>query len=163
MVRVLFLGTLCSLTTPPLTCDQPRNATNPVDDPQITIRLKYGIHTIFLFVMVDWSFSRLTTELLSTLRDRYPNGLTASIAQPQPTPLPANDSDVRVAYALPKNPNDLAQGWKNLKAQPSDTVGGKKLADMCCLAFALLDPEADDGDVEFRVEIPVLEEEEDDL
>ncbi len=113
--------------------------------------------------MVDWSFSRLTTELLSTLRDRYPNGLSAAIAEPQPTPLPASDGDVRVAYALPKNPNDLAQGWKNLKAQPNDTVGGKKLADMSCLAFALVDPDADDADVEFGVEIPTLEEEEDDL
>ena len=134
-----------------------------MDDPGITLRLKHGIHTIFLFVMVDWSFSRLTTELLSTLRDRYPNGLSAAIAEPQPTPLPASDGDVRVAYALPKNPNDLAQGWKNLKAQPNDTVGGKKLADMSCLAFALVDPDADDADVEFGVEIPTLEEEEDDL
>lgn len=134
-----------------------------MDDPEITLRLKYGIHTVFLFVMVDWTFSRLTTELLTTLRDRFPKGLTTSLASPVPTPLPANDSDVRVTYAVPKNPNELSQGWKILKAQPDDTVAGKKLADMACLAFALLDPNADEGDAEFQVEVPVLEDEEEDL
>ena len=133
-----------------------------MDNPEITIRLKYGIHTIFLFAMLDWSFSRLDAELLSTLRDRYPNGLTASIAQPEETALPAEDSDVKIAYALPKNPSELSQGWKNLKAQPSDTVGGKKLTDMCCVAFALLDAGADEDDAEFQVELPALDDEEED-
>ncbi|KAK4149841.1 hypothetical protein C8A00DRAFT_37544 [Chaetomidium leptoderma] len=136
----------------------PRNA-NPAGDPEITIRLKYGIHTIFLFAMVDWPFSRVTTELLSILQDRYPNGLTASIAQPgATTPVPAHDSDVQVAYALPKNPNDLHEGWKNLKAQPSDTLGKKGLTDMCSVAFALLDPNASEAAVYFQVEVPTEEE-----
>lgn len=111
--------------------------------------------------MLDWPFSRLDAELLATLRDRYPNGLTASIGQPEEMPLPAQDSHVKIAYAVPKNPNELSQGWKNLKVQPSDTVGGRKLADMCCLAFALLDPDVDEDDVEFQVELPLDEEEED--
>ncbi len=113
---------------------------------------------------VDWSFSRLTAELLTTLRDRYPKGLTASLTTPEPTPLPANDGDVKVAYAVPKNPNELSQGWRNLKAQPDDTVGGKKLVEMSCVAFALLDPDVDDdeaeAEAEFLVEIPVLEDQE---
>src|SRR5687768_14878150 len=56
-----------SLTQPFL---QPRKVHNPVDDPEITIRLKHGIHTVFLLVMLDWPFSRVATELLSVLQDR---------------------------------------------------------------------------------------------
>jgi hypothetical protein len=109
--------------------------------------------------MLDWTFSRLTTELLEILRDRYPNGLAASTEQPEPTtPVPASDTDVRLAYALPKNPNDLSEGWKNLKAQPDDTLGKKGLRDLCHVAFALLDADADEADAEFRVEVPVLED-----
>ncbi|KAK4233764.1 hypothetical protein C8A03DRAFT_38503 [Achaetomium macrosporum] len=138
----------------------PRAARNTVDDPEISIRLKYGIHTIFLFAMVDWTFSRLTTELLSILRDRYPDGLTASIDDPEKTSLPASDDDIRVAYALPKNANDLSQGWKSIRAKLSDTLGKKGLTDTCSVAFALLDPSADEDDVKFQVELPTLEDEE---
>src|SRR5947209_6705343 len=78
-----------------LTQSQPRAAnTTAVDDLQITVRLKHGIHTIFLFAMLDWTFSRLSTELLSILRDRYPDGLRTS--RTDTTPVPANDSDVKV-------------------------------------------------------------------
>ncbi len=136
---------------------QPRNA---VEDPEISIRLKHGIHTIFLFAMLDWTFSRLNTELLSILRDRYPDGLSATLTQVEPTPLPADNVDIKIAYALPKNPNDLTQGWKNLNAQPTDTLAGKKLSDVCSVAFALLGPEADEAEAEFAVDVPVVEEEE---
>jgi hypothetical protein len=131
-----------------------------VDDPQISLRLKYGIHTIFLFAMVDWTFSRLTTELLSILRDRYPDGLTTSTGDPEKTPLPARDDDTQVAYALPRNANDLSQGWKNIKANPSDLLVKKGLTDTCSVAFALLDPAADEGDVRFQVQLPTLDDEE---
>ncbi|KAL2022110.1 hypothetical protein VTK56DRAFT_6154 [Thermocarpiscus australiensis] len=136
----------------------PRKVHNAVDDPEITIRLKHGIHTIFITAMLDWPFSRVTAELLSILRDRYPDGLTTSTSRPGKTPVPASESDIKVAYALPKNPSDLAQGWKHLKAQPTDTVAGKGLTDMCAVAFALLDPEADEADVRFQVELPSLED-----
>lgn len=111
--------------------------------------------------MLDWPFSRVTTELLSILQDRYPSGLTASIEEPATTPVPSDHREVKVAYALPKNPNDLSQGWKNIKAKPTDTVGAKGLTDVCALAFALLDPEADDEDnVQFQVEPPASDDEE---
>ena len=144
---------------PPLTRPQPRK-TNPVDDPEITLRLKYGIHTIFVLAATDWPFSRLTTELLSILRDRYPTGLTASTGRPDLTPVPAGDSDVKVAYALPKNASDLSQGWKLIKAQESDALGKKGLGDMCSVAFAVLGSDADEGDAEFVVEVPTLPEDE---
>lgn len=113
--------------------------------------------------MLDWTFARLTTELLEILRDRYPDGLTASTtplpdATATTTPLPATDDDARLAYALPKNPNDLSEGWKNLKAQPGDALGKKGLKDLCQVAFALVDADGDEADAEFRVEVPVLED-----
>ncbi|EAQ93877.1 hypothetical protein CHGG_02112 [Chaetomium globosum CBS 148.51] len=123
------------------------------------VRLKYGIHTVFISAMIDWPFSRLTAELLSILRDRYPDGLTASIRQPQLIPIPASDSDAKVAYALPKNPSDLAQGWKSINARETDVLGKKGVADMSSVAFAFLGPDADEAQPEFVVEVPVLEEE----
>ncbi|KAL2168544.1 hypothetical protein VTG60DRAFT_7149 [Thermothelomyces hinnuleus] len=139
----------------------PPNA-KTVEDPELTVRLKYGMHTIFLIAMADWSFSRLTAELLSILRDRYPNGLNTSTnpAESQVTPVPANDSDVKVAYALPKNPNDLNQGWRTIKATETDTIGKKGLTDMCSVAFIFLEPDADEASAQFVVEVPIIEEEE---
>ena len=111
--------------------------------------------------MLDWTFSRLDTELLSILRDRYPDGLSATLILTKPTPLPADDNNVKIAYALPKNPSDLTQGWKNLGAQPTDTLGDKKITDVSSIAFVLLDPEADEAEAEFEVEVPKVEDEED--
>lgn len=110
--------------------------------------------------MPDWPFSRITAELLSILQDRYPNGLTASLTEPATTPAPTGEGDVKVAYAVLRNPNEPSQGWKNLKVQPTDTVASKGLTDMCSVAFALLDPNADENDVQFHVEFPTLEDEE---
>ena len=109
--------------------------------------------------MLDWPFSRVTTELLSILRDRYPGGLTTSIAPPKTTPIPANDDDVKLAYALAKDPSELLHGWKDLKVQPTDTVGGKGLTDMSPVAFAILAPSEDEGKVQFQVEVATLEDE----
>ncbi|KAJ4286630.1 hypothetical protein N0V88_007919 [Collariella sp. IMI 366227] len=97
--------------------------------------------------MVDWSFSRLTSELLAILRDRYPAGLTTSIDQPEGTAVPSSDDDVKLAYA-------------NIKVRPDDTVGSKGLKDNCSLAFAVLEPDADEGSVKFQVELPAVEEDE---
>ncbi|KAK4129844.1 hypothetical protein N657DRAFT_653111 [Parathielavia appendiculata] len=137
----------------------PRNATL-VDDPQITIRFKYGIHIIFMFAMLDWTFSRLTDELLSVLRDRYPKGLTASIGEPEATTLPTSGSDFKLVYALPKTASDLSRGWNVIKAGPNDTLGAKGLTEMCSVAFAFLDPDANETDAEFPVELPILDDQE---
>jgi len=133
-----------------------------VEDPEILVRLKYGIHTIFLIAAADWPFSRLTAELLSILQDRYPNGLNTSIspAESHVTPVPLKDSDVKVAYALPNNPSDLTEGWKVIKAGESDTIGKKGLTDTCSVAFTFLKPDADEARAKFVVEVPIIEDEE---
>ncbi|KAK3299737.1 uncharacterized protein B0H64DRAFT_379040 [Chaetomium fimeti] len=132
---------------------------NSVDDPEVTIRLKYGIHTVFISAMLDWPFSRLTAELLSILRERYPNGLTTSIGPPQLVAVPASDSDVKVAYALPKNPGDLTQGWKTINARETDILGKKGVTDMSSVAFAFLETDANETQAVFAVEVPTLDEE----
>ncbi|KAK0624526.1 hypothetical protein B0T17DRAFT_616745 [Bombardia bombarda] len=142
----------------------PRQLHNPVDDPQITLRLKHGIHTIFLFAVLDWKFSRVTSELLAILRDRYPDGLVTSALPKKTTPVPrapvhdSNDHDIRVAYAAPRNPNDLSQGWKRINVRERDTLADKQLTDLSAVAFALISPEEEDDIVEFQVELPISED-----
>ena len=72
--------------------------------------------------------------------------------------VPAN-GDIAIAYGVPKNPVDLTLGWKSLQAGDEDTVGGKRLADNCAVAFTLLDADGDEDAVEFEVEVPMLEDE----
>ncbi|KAK1752764.1 hypothetical protein QBC47DRAFT_62632 [Echria macrotheca] len=125
-------------------------------DDHITLRLKYGIHTIFLFVEPQWTFSKLTHELVDILRDRYPDGLRSK-ALGTAIPIPEPGNEVRIAYALPKTPNDLEGGWTNLKAAQDDTLTSKGLRDNTAVAFALVDAEEDPNDVEFIVDIPVYD------
>lgn len=134
----------------------PRTTNNPVDDPRITLRLKCGIHTIFLFVMLDWTFAKVSEELLQILHDRYPNGLMFSV-DAEPIPLP--EGDVKVVYGIPRSSTgDLNHGWKRLKVEDDDTVESSKLADVSPVAFALVDPEKAEGNVSFDVTIPQLED-----
>ncbi|KAL1837595.1 hypothetical protein VTJ49DRAFT_3613 [Mycothermus thermophilus] len=142
-----------------------------VDDLQISLRLRYGVHVIFIIAMLDWTFEQLTTELLSILRDRYPEGLRREPPLPslpglptapsseETTPIPAEGADVRVAYALPQNPNDFSAGWKNLKAQPGDTLKKKGIKDWSSLAFVFVDADESDADTEFHVVVPSVPEE----
>ncbi|KAK0719246.1 hypothetical protein B0H67DRAFT_551647 [Lasiosphaeris hirsuta] len=126
----------------------------------LTLRLKHGIHTVFLFVTPDQTFADITADLLELLRERYPDGLTTSVAPPKTTPIPASDDGSRVIYGVLKAPADWAQGWKNLRAEESDTVAGKRLKDMAPVAFAFAGEDEALRDVVFEVEVPVLEEEE---
>lgn len=123
---------------------------------ELTIRLKHGIHTIFIFVDPLAPFSTITDELLEVLRERYPDGLTTSIAPPKSTPVPESSDSVHVAYALMKSPTDPSQGWRNLRVSPTDTPIEKGLKDNCAVAFAFQDPEDADANVHFDVEWPDL-------
>src|SRR4051812_42122477 len=99
--------------------------------------------------MPDWTFSELSAELLEALRERYPDGLKSS---PETiTPIPA---DVQVIYGVPKNPENLSLGWKDLKAKDDDTLAEKKLVDLAAVAFALVAADDEEGRVEFVVELP---------
>ncbi|KAK4444145.1 hypothetical protein QBC34DRAFT_385575 [Podospora aff. communis PSN243] len=131
----------------------PPRATKP-DDPKITLRLKHGIHTIFLFAEPSWTFSKLSAELLEVLRERYPDGLSTTETT---TPIPA---DARVAYAVPRNKEDLTRGWKQVKAEDDDTLAERKLVDLTAVAFALVGAGDEDASVEFVVDVPMPYEDE---
>ncbi|KAK0631318.1 hypothetical protein B0T14DRAFT_489900 [Immersiella caudata] len=119
------------------------------DSPHITLRLKHGIHTIFLFAEPSWTFSKLSAELLEILRERYPEGLS-TLETTNPIP-----EDARVVYAVSKNLEDLTLGWKEVKAKDGDTLAERKLADLTPVAFALLDAEDPDARAQFQVDIPM--------
>ena len=126
----------------------------------MTIRLKHGMHIIFLFASPDWTFGRLSQELFEILQDRYPKGLTTSIAPPRTTPVPKTMADARFAFAVPKDPEDLSKGWRNLQAKSQHTLADKRLKDQSVVAFTLLDEDDDDGDAEFEVVEPTFDDEE---
>ncbi|KAL1877967.1 hypothetical protein Daus18300_002321 [Diaporthe australafricana] len=131
---------------------------DPPDMP-ISLRLKYGVHTIFLLVDPLAPFSELTAELFSVLQDRHPDGLRPSLDD-MPTPLPAEDADYHIAYGVLKNPHDDSKGWKDLRIEGDETPVGKGLRNNDMVAFVVREAdEADDVPV-FVVHLPKFEEEE---
>lgn len=124
----------------------------------ISLRLKYGVHTIFLLVDPLAPFSELTAELFSVLQDRHPDGLRPSL-EDIPTALPAEDADYHIAYGVLKNPHDDSKGWKDLRIEGDETPVGKGLRNNDMVAFVVREAdEADDVPV-FVVHLPKFEEE----
>lgn len=124
------------------------------DDVDISLRLKYGKHTIFLFVDPLQPFSRITDELLYVLRERYPDGLHASRDSPTTVPIPAEGQQVHVAYAVLKTPSDPSQGWKNLRITGDEKPVDKNIKNNGVIAFVLQSPEDVDENPTFDVEFP---------
>ncbi|CAM1504872.1 Fc.00g024630.m01.CDS01 [Cosmosporella sp. VM-42] len=126
-----------------------------VDDAHISVRFKHGIHTIYLFVDALAPFSAITTELLEILQERYPNGLTTSIAPPKTT---AVSTDATIMYGVLSVPNDISRGWKKLKIGNGESTPTKLgLKNNSLVAFAFVDDE--DDEVDFEVEWPKEDEE----
>lgn len=122
------------------------------------MRFKHGIHTIYLFVDALAPFSAVTTELLELLRERYPAGLTTSVAPPRQTPIPA---DARLAYAVPSIPADPSKGWKRLKVGEDEEHTPTKcgLKSNSVVAFSVISDDDGDDEVLFEVEWPREDEE----
>jgi hypothetical protein len=131
-----------------------------IDDNTISVRFKHGIHTIYLFVDSLGTMSSVTDELLSLLRDRFPNGLTTSTSPRKTTAVPADtdtDTATRIAYGALSMPNDPSRGWKGLKIGEKGIFTPAKagLKNNSIIAFAFADEEAaEDGDATFEVEWP---------
>ncbi|KAH7122141.1 hypothetical protein B0J13DRAFT_567016 [Dactylonectria estremocensis] len=123
-----------------------------IDDTHISVRFRHGIHTIFLFVDALAPFSAITAELLETLQERYPRGLTTSIAPPKTTSIP-EESGAVVAYGVLTVPNDPSRGWKKLKANSAGSTPTKLgLKNNSLVAFAFVEDE--DDEPVFEVEWP---------
>jgi hypothetical protein len=122
-----------------------------------SIRLKHGPHTIFLLVDPAAPFSTITQELLSVLRERYPDGkLSTSATSPKTTTIPAEGNPVTVSYAILKNHKDIYSGWRDLKVTENDTLAGKKIGENTILAFAVHAGAEPDEDPVFEVDFPEL-------
>lgn len=101
----------------------------------------------------------MTTELLELLRERYPAGLTTSVAPPRQTPIP---SDARLAYAVLNVPADPSKGWRRLKVGDDEEQTPTKcgLRSNSIVAFSLLSADDNvDDHVLFEVEWPQEDEE----
>ncbi|KAM0329484.1 hypothetical protein ACHAQA_004793 [Verticillium albo-atrum] len=129
-----------------------------VEATDYSIRFKHGVHTILLFVDSLQSFAAINTSLLEVLRERFPGGLTVSNTSTEVTPVPTSD-DVRIAYGLPRNVNDLSQGWKALRIDEDDKPVSKGLRDNVPVAFVFLADGEEPEDVDFIVDVPTLDEE----
>ncbi|KOS18191.1 hypothetical protein ESCO_003330 [Escovopsis weberi] len=136
-----------------------------VDDAHISVRFKYGVHTIFLFVDALAPFSAITEELLGLLRERYPDGLMKSTTSSEKTPVPGADAAQRIVYGVLSVPDDPSQGWKKLKlgARDSFTPSRCGVKDNSIVAFTFVSADGEeavleDEDVQFEVEFPVEQE-----
>ncbi|EON95869.1 hypothetical protein UCRPA7_8637 [Phaeoacremonium minimum UCRPA7] len=129
------------------------------NESDLSIRLKYGVHTVFLFVDPLAPWSAITTELLEVLRERYPDGL---VAVPRgKTPVPTSGQDVHISYALLVNPHDYTEGWKDLNIRGTETPVSKGIKSGTIVAFLIQDEnESTDSSPEFIVDWPNLDEEE---
>ncbi|KAK1251336.1 hypothetical protein MKX07_005891 [Trichoderma sp. CBMAI-0711] len=135
-----------------------------VDDAHISVRFKYGIHTIFLFIDSLAPFSSVTQELLAVLKERYPDGLTKSTSAPdEKTPVP---DDANVTYGVLRAPADPSKGWKplNIGQDASNTPTKCGLKDNSIVAFAFAPTDGEEigleeaGGVVFEVEWPQEDE-----
>ncbi|KEY64622.1 hypothetical protein S7711_02826 [Stachybotrys chartarum IBT 7711] len=126
-----------------------------IDDAHISVRFKYGIHTIYLFVDTLQPFSDITAELLELLRERYPTGLNASVDSPEKTPIP---DDAKLAYGVLNVPTDPTRGWKKLNVGEDEVFTPTKagLKHNSIVAFNFVEDEEEE--VLFEVEWPRDEE-----
>ncbi|CAI4218452.1 unnamed protein product [Parascedosporium putredinis] len=125
-----------------------------MDGSMLSLRLKHGVHTIFLFVDALEPFSSLDAQLLEVLRERYADGyLTTSQGS---TPIPSGDATVY--YARLKNSVDPSEGWKRLDVLGKDTPSKKGIADNSVLAFAIYEEGQEPDEVEFLVDWPSLDD-----
>lgn len=126
----------------------------------ISLRMKYGCHTLFLLMDPLATFSDLRTELLFALRDSNTLGLRPTAKNSEPTPLPPPDQDIRITYGVMKNPRDETKGWKDLEAEDDQTLVSRGLKNNTAVAFVIQDTTDADQTPDFVVEWPQYDEEE---
>ncbi|KID70480.1 hypothetical protein MAN_00079, partial [Metarhizium hybridum] len=136
----------------PVSEASPSWLTTTVDDGHISLRLKHGIHTIFMFADAQAPMSEITKELLDLLSERYPEGLTTVVSPLKTMAIPANP---KLAYGVLNVPNDPSRGWKRIKTgeDESSTPTACGLKNNSIVAFRFVS-DLEDEDVLFEVEWP---------
>ena len=124
----------------------------------MTLRFKFGRHTILLFAEPLTTFATIKSELLKTLHERYPEGLTRT-DQDEKVTIPSDTAEI--ILGVPNDQYDNTKGWTELD---TDAGGGIKetpkslsLKDGGMIAFAFV-PEGDDQQPDFHVEFSNVDE-----
>jgi len=115
-------------------------AKDDVEPTDWTLRLKHGKHTILLFAAPLTPFTTIKKDLLTTLLERYPDGLPVSSSPDESVQIPESINEV--ALGVPIDIYEPSKGWTELDT----TTGGLKecprslgLKDGAIIAFAFLD------------------------
>lgn len=129
----------------------------------VSLRLKYGPQTLFLFA--DWSgtINDLTKQLLAVLRDRYPNGLLDYPLSPPAVKVPKEDeTNYRFAYATPRNPRAMDGNWTLLSDHKQKlSQVSPRLRDNSIIAFLIVrDGEPEPDASSFHVQTPSYSDDE---
>ena len=129
----------------------------------VSLRLKYGPQTLFLYA--DWSgtIDDLTKQLLTVLRERYPDGLHDYAMRPEVVKVPKEDeSNFRIAYATPRNPRVMDGNWTLLADHTLKlSQVSPRLRDNSILAFLIVrDGEPEPDASSFHVETPSYSDDE---
>jgi hypothetical protein len=120
----------------------------------LTLLFKYGKYTILLFAEPLTPFSTIKSNLLTTLKERYPEGLETSLS---PNRIKIPDSILDIVLGVPKDIYDPSKGWDELNIRG----GGMKesprslgLKDGSQVAFAFVDENEEDKEAKdlFHVE-----------
>lgn len=105
------------------------------------------------------TFSSLKTELLSLLRERYPEGLTISEDEPK---VPIPESIHEMSLGVPIDTFEPDKGWVELNTSMGDIIESPKslgLKDNAIVAFAFIEGEGDEQKLEFVVHFSSYEDE----
>lgn len=128
-----------------------------MEEQHVSVRLKYGIHTIYMFVDLTEPMSKVKTELLELLRERYSAGLTTRHDDADRYQIPEEDNDTYLALGTLAVHNNPYAGWKKLKFEEGDNAGKIGLKKNSILAFTFVDEP--DQEPLFLVEWPKEEPE----
>lgn len=102
-------------------------------------------------------FSELKTELLDTLRERYPEGLSSS-QSPESIQIP--DSIEEILLGVPVDSYEPSKGWVEITTDGGVKESPKSLGlkDGCMIAFTFVEGEQGEDPAEFHVEFSSYED-----
>jgi hypothetical protein len=120
----------------------------------LTLLFKYGRYTILLFAEPLTPFSTIKSNLLTTLKERYPDGLETSLS---PNRIKIPNSILDIVLGVPKDIYDPTKGWDELNTGAggmTESPRSLNLKDGSQIAFGFVDEDEEDKEAKdlFHVE-----------